>query len=71
MWFDLVDADAQAEGVSRQLLAEAVRLRIAEAIQAFRHDRSPRRLLLSTPYALAATAVLLGILWGGDGPSAG
>jgi small-conductance mechanosensitive channel len=61
----MFDADALAEGVSRQLLAETVRLRIAEAIQSYRHDRNPRRLLFSALYALAATVALLGVLWGG------
>jgi small-conductance mechanosensitive channel len=61
----VLDGDAMAEGVSRQLLAEVVRLRIAEAIQSYRHDRSPRRLLFSTLYALAATVALLVVLWGG------
>jgi hypothetical protein len=61
----VLDADALAEGVSRQLLAEAMRMRIASAIESYRQDRSPRRLLFSSLYALAATVVLLGVLWGG------
>jgi small-conductance mechanosensitive channel len=62
---NVFDADASAEGISRQLLAEALRLRITGAIESYRQDRSPRRLLFSTLYTLAATLVLLGALWGG------
>jgi small-conductance mechanosensitive channel len=61
----VLDADAVTEGVSRQMLAEAVRLRLADAIQRYRQERSPRRLLFSTLYALASTAALVGVLWAG------
>jgi small-conductance mechanosensitive channel len=56
------DADAASEGISRQILAEAFRKRIAAAIAAYRSDRSPDVLLVHTLYALGATlavAVLL------------
>ena len=52
------DADASLEGVSRPLLAKAFILRILEAITAYRQDRTPRKLLTNTAYALGATAVL-------------
>jgi small-conductance mechanosensitive channel len=56
------DADAAPEGISRQTLAGAFRLRVAAAIAAYRSDRSPDVLLVHTLYALGATlatAVLL------------
>ena len=52
------DADVSLEGVSRPLLAKASILRISEAITAYRQDRTPRRLLTNTAYALGATVVL-------------
>ena len=55
------DAQAAAEGVSRQRLAEGIRARIVEGIRDYRRDREPRVLLISTGYALGASlaAVLL------------
>lgn len=50
------DADAEIEGLSRQILAETYRIRIKEAVAGYRHDRSPRVLVLHTLYALGATA---------------
>jgi small-conductance mechanosensitive channel len=58
-----VDADAAAEGVSRQLLAERVLIKIAAAIASYRNDRSPRVLLINTLYALGATVVLALLLF--------
>ncbi len=57
-----IDADAAAEGVSRQLLAERALIRIRAAIEAYRNDRSPRVLLTNTLYALGATALLAIVL---------
>ena len=54
----VTDADVSLEGVSRPLLAKAFILRISEAITAYRQDRTPRKLLTNTAYALGATAVL-------------
>ena len=54
----VTDADVSLEGVSRPLLAKAFLLRIAEAMTAYRQDRSPRQLLTNTGYALGATVVL-------------
>jgi small-conductance mechanosensitive channel len=54
--------DADAEGVTRQLLAERIHLAVAEAIAAYRHDRSPRVLAVNTLYALGATLVAF-LLW--------
>jgi small-conductance mechanosensitive channel len=54
----VTDADVSLEGVSRPLLAKAFILRISESITAYRQDRTPRKLLTNTAYALGATAVL-------------
>lgn len=55
------DADAQIEGLPRQILAETYRIRIKEAVAKYRQDRNPRVLLLQTLYALGAT-VAFGLL---------
>jgi len=52
----VLDADAEMEGIPRQLLADTYRNRIKEAVAKYRHDRSPRILTLHTLYALGATA---------------
>ena len=54
------DADAEIEGVHHQDLARAYVHRIGVAIEAYRHDRSPRSLLIGAGASLAATAVLAG-----------
>ena len=61
------DAQAKAEGVSRQRLAEAIRTRIVEGIRGYRRDRDPQLLLVHAGYALVGTlaAILLFLgLWG-------
>jgi small-conductance mechanosensitive channel len=58
-----IDADAAVEGVSRQLMAERVLIRIKEAIASYRNDRSPRVLLVNTLYALGATVLLAIVLF--------
>ena len=60
----LVEADVLAEGVSRQIMAEVIRTRIANAIVSYRHDRSPRVLLTNSLYALGATLVFVILLLG-------
>jgi small-conductance mechanosensitive channel len=57
-----VDADAAAEGVSRQLIAERALMKIGAAIASYRNARSPRVLLFNTAYALGATVVLATVL---------
>ena len=54
------DGDAKLEGVSRQILAETIRARVAEAIVSYRHERSSRVLLIDTAYAGVATIILIG-----------
>jgi small-conductance mechanosensitive channel len=57
------DADAQVEGVPRQTLANAYRLRIAEAITRYRHDRQADVLVPHIFAAIAATLALVLGLW--------
>lgn len=63
---DMFDADAEVEGLSRQLLAEVRAERIEEVIAAYRQDREPRVLLEKAAYALAAV-LLAGLLLFGFG----
>jgi small-conductance mechanosensitive channel len=61
----VAELDTKSEGVSHQLMAQAVQRRIAEAIRNYRSERTPRAILIKTAYALGATLVvgllLLGI----------
>jgi small-conductance mechanosensitive channel len=59
----LVDADAELEGVSRGLLAEAYRQRIAEAATEYRREREPATLWRSVVRAVAATLGTLLAVW--------
>jgi len=52
------EADAEIEGVSRQLLAEVYRNRIRAGVEAYRHDRNPPILYTHALYAVGATAAL-------------
>ena len=56
----VLDADALIEGVHREDMARAYAYRIRGAVEAYRHDRSPRTLLVGAGASLAATAALLG-----------
>jgi small-conductance mechanosensitive channel len=56
------DVDARLEGLTRKLLAQAVMTRIGAAVQAYREERKPERLLYNTLYALAATVLVVGLL---------
>jgi len=55
----LLDDDAALEQTSRHTLAELYRVRIGEAIEAYRRDRRPALLWLHSLYALVATVMLL------------
>ncbi len=57
------DGDAAIEGVSRKILAEVYQAKILEAVQAYRGDRSPERLVRAALYAFGASVVLLAALW--------
>ena len=58
------DSDAQVEGVHRQVVAQAYLLRIAEAVDEFRHDRSPKTLTKRSGIAIAAMLAVVIFLWG-------
>jgi small-conductance mechanosensitive channel len=59
----VVDADAELEAVSRGILAEAYRQRIAEAVVEYRREREPATLWRSVARAIAATLGTLLVLW--------
>jgi len=56
------NADARLEGVERPILAQVKRSVIAEAVTAYRRDRSPKVLFDNTMYVFAATALLVVVL---------
>jgi len=60
----LFDEDASLGGVSRKVLAEAVQLRLEDAIRDYRLDRTPGALIEKTLYAVAATLVAIGLFFG-------
>jgi small-conductance mechanosensitive channel len=59
----LVDADAELEGVSRGVLAEAYRQRIGEAMTEYRRERDPSVLWRNAGRAALATLGLVVVLW--------
>jgi small-conductance mechanosensitive channel len=60
---NVLDADAELEGIDRATLTRAVLIRTGEAIVAWRADRAPERLRQNILAALAATLVLAATLW--------
>ena len=60
----LVDIDAEVEDLDRQMLAEVVKEKIANVIEHYRADRSPRVLLERFAYALGLTVVFGLLFWG-------
>jgi small-conductance mechanosensitive channel len=66
--FSVLEADAEFEGVHREVLAETLRKSITEAINDYRHDRKPAVLTKNALYALGSTLVLIALLcsvfWG-------
>ena len=58
----VVDADAQLEGIQRQVLARVFREKIRAAVENYRRDRSPRSLLRKGLYALLSTGAFLLVL---------
>jgi small-conductance mechanosensitive channel len=60
----LYDVDAELENIQRPLLAEVYRMKIVETIQQYREDRSSPVLIQGILATLAATAVLIALLWG-------
>jgi small-conductance mechanosensitive channel len=61
--FAVLDADERLEGVSRSVLAEVYRGRVAEAIERYRHDREGSVLWPKAAWAFAATIALALTLW--------
>jgi small-conductance mechanosensitive channel len=59
----VLDADAQLEGVNRQVLAAAYRGRVAESIERFRDDREGGVVARNLGKALAATFAMLLAFW--------
>ena len=57
------DADADVEGIDRQLLAGVYLAHITKAIKSYRHDRSTPVLLRNSGFALVATALMAFLLW--------
>jgi small-conductance mechanosensitive channel len=57
------DVDARLEGLTRKLLAQTIVMKIGEAVQAYREERRPVKLLYNTLYALVATALVVGLLF--------
>lgn len=62
--FDLFDADAEIEGISRELVAETKQRLLNEAIADYRRDRSARVLLTKSAYALATILIAVGLIFG-------
>ena len=55
----IVEADAALIGLERKLLAELYTKRIREAIEEYRYERAPKRLLIHGSYVLGATVLLI------------
>jgi small-conductance mechanosensitive channel len=62
----VVDLDARLERLDRSLLAQAYLSRIADAAEAYRHDRRPDVLTRRALYALGTAMVLALGLWAGS-----
>ncbi len=60
----VLQADAESEGVLRTVLVDVLRTSIAEAIEDYRHDRTPAVLTKNALYALGSTVVLIALLYG-------
>lgn len=59
----IFDADAEIEGVSRQILAEIVKQNIIKAINSYRYERSSELLVKRIIYASIATILLIVVLF--------
>jgi small-conductance mechanosensitive channel len=60
----ILDADARLEGLRRTILAQTLARSIHDAILRYRQDRDPSRLTGAGARALAATLVLVALLFG-------
>lgn len=63
--FGVLQADAELEGVTPQVLAQAYLPRVQEAIRMFRHEREPAVLGGNIARALGAVLALILVLWMG------
>ena len=61
--FVVHELDAQLEGVERSVVAQVFRQRIADAIQAYRDERTPESVWRSLLAMLVAAALLAAYLW--------
>ena len=61
--FAVTDADAELEGVARQVLAQVYRTRVVDAVERFRRDREPEALWQDVARALGATLALVLGFW--------
>jgi len=59
----LFDADAEIEGLSRQILSEMVKHNITKAINSYRYERSSKLIIKRIIYAAIATVVLIFLLF--------
>jgi len=59
----VLEEDARIEGLTRPVLSEVYGRRIAEAVAAYRLDRTPRALMTSAGQTLAAAAFLIALLF--------
>jgi small-conductance mechanosensitive channel len=60
----VLDVDAALESLPSKILAETYRNRLIAATRAYRHDRETSVLMLHAGYALLATLVLAGLIYG-------
>lgn len=59
----ILDADAEIEGLDRQLLSEIIKTNIAKAIDSYRYERSSGVLLKNVLFAAGATVLFLILLF--------
>jgi len=62
--FALVEVDAELEGAPLDILADVVKRRVSESIEAYRHDRSFGVVVRNIAYALLLTLLLVAVLFG-------
>ncbi|MCI0506143.1 MAG: mechanosensitive ion channel family protein, partial [Gammaproteobacteria bacterium] len=59
----VLEEDAVLEGVQKQILAEVYRNKISDVIGAYRHDRQPKVIMVNALYAVAGSAILVGLVF--------
>lgn len=59
----IFDADAFLEQIDKKILAHTYVLNIKEAIERYRRDRDPDRLLRVTVYSILLTGAFIGLLF--------